>query len=104
MSFGKETRIEVPLKKGFEITGKVVGPDSQGVPNRFLMLQGVGDKVASVRKTTSCDESGNYRFAGLEAGKYRIVTNFRSANGEGQEVDLEGNARDVTVQVDTEEQ
>ena len=101
MVYGRETAIEIKLSKGLEITGTALQKDGSSASNRFLLLRGVGDELSGVRKSTSCDEQGKFRFAGLEPGKYRIITEFRPQRSDETtlEVDVRENVSDVEVTV-----
>lgn len=85
---GEEAEVVLQIRPGSTISGVASTPDGLAAASRFLLLRGLDDENAAVRKNTVTDDAGAFRFAGLEPGRYRILAPGGGSAGEGSEFEL----------------
>ncbi len=99
---GEEIEINLVLVSGRTVSG-VVRTESGAQPgNRFLILRGNDDGNRGVRKNTTCEEDGTYSFSGLEPGAYRIFAAGRAGQGDGTDVQVDGDQVGIRITVSDE--
>ncbi len=64
------------IPSGYTVSGKIISPVTLApIQGMKCTLQAIdGTKAAGVAYTTTTDDQGNYSFAGMEAGSYRMTT------------------------------
>ncbi len=70
---GEDTTLQIQLRRGYTVDGRVLDAGDDGISGRFLFLRGVDAENAHIRKTAATNGEGGFRFAGLAAGSYRIL-------------------------------
>jgi hypothetical protein len=70
---GQEIAVEVNLREGLSLSGRVRDGSGKGVPGRVVFVRGKAEGNATVQKSAFSGEDGSYAVRGLEPGAYRVV-------------------------------
>ncbi|MFN0058590.1 MAG: carboxypeptidase regulatory-like domain-containing protein [Planctomycetota bacterium] len=85
---GSELELNLKLAPGLVCEGIVTSRADGGPTQRMLFVRGLDAENKHVQKSEMSDENGNFRFAGLVPGRYRLVGLGSSEEG-GQPLELE---------------